>query len=359
MQEKLTFLRVSQSNIDEFAYGLSELYSLVYPYRGSRDPAFWRWRYFENPLRKGILIVALRGNRVVGMYGMIYLSLAVQGGTVRAQYMADYAINPTERSWRCYNGLIGMNYAEISKEDAALIFGITFSNLTKLNRLYGMVSLGHLPIYLGFLNIARILEKCFVPYPLSLIGRLAHPIMGLSYGNIKETGLCIRPIDKFDSNFDDLWSSLSENHTISIVKNSEYLNWRYGEYAGLGSGSGRLAAYRENRLEGLIIFCITGLSSHILELLVRDDNPEVMRGLLWQAFAKLREKNIGYVVASFPSNSQSGSVLNRLGFKAWGARFYFNPEIIIRSPSKKSSPEFDLKNWYFSLGDWMTLNWHL
>lgn len=350
-------MRLSESNIDALSVGLSELHFATR--RQRRDLAFWRWRYLQAPFGNNILVVALRGNNVVGMYGLLYLSLAVQGRAVIAGLMADLFIRPSERTWGCYSGLVGMNITESQKENPAFHFGIVPSRITKLTQRVGVISLGRVPIYLGFLDVARILKGLFVPYPLSLAGWIIHPAIGLGHRSIKKIDLNIRPIENFDSTFDDLWSNISRNRVVAIVKNAAYLNWRYGKCS--GSYFGCLAAYRERRLEGLITFCINNSrygSSSILELLARDDNPEIMRALLFQALAELRTKKLGFVTASFPAQLQAGSVLREFGFKPWGARFYFNPELAVASPLvtnplKESHPALDLKNWDFSVGDWM------
>jgi len=110
MKEKLVFLRVSESNIDVLGQGLSALHLSVS--RKKRVPAFWRWHYLRTPFGKSILIVALRGSRVVGMYGLLYVSLTIHGSTVIGGLMGDLSIHPSERSWRCYNGLVRMIIVE-------------------------------------------------------------------------------------------------------------------------------------------------------------------------------------------------------------------------------------------------------
>ena len=64
IENKLTFLRVSELNIDMLAEGLSELHFAVRSQ--SRDPAYLRWLYLYSPFGGSILSAALSGSRVVG-----------------------------------------------------------------------------------------------------------------------------------------------------------------------------------------------------------------------------------------------------------------------------------------------------
>lgn len=350
MEEKLIFLRVSELNIDVLSQGLSELHFLV---RGQKlDSGHWKWRYLRNPVGKSILLVAIRGSRVVGLYGGPYLLLTVQGRKVIGGLMADFIIHPSERSWRCFRSLVEMYMAETQKDNVAFHFGVVYSNLAKLSQQLGAVSLGRLPIYLGFLNIPRVLEGRSVPYPLSLAGWFLHPVMGLRNRRIRCIDLDIQPIERFDNAFDELWSSIVENRSIAINKDAAYLNWRYGECPGLQFG--RLAAYRKKRLEGLVTFRVTGLrnGSLMLELMARDDNSDIMKALVLQVILELRAQRIGHITASFIAGSRAAAVLKELGFKPWGARYWNTPEIIVATPPKESCPELNLKNWNPSLGDY-------
>ena len=197
-----------------------------------------------------------------------------------------------------------------------------------------MITLGRVPIYLGFINFARILEEHSVPYPLSLLGWFAYPIMGLRSRSIKEIDLEIRSVENFDSAVDELWNSVVENSVVAVVKNSAYLNWRYGKCSGCWFR--RLVAYRDKRLEGFVILRTIGprRGSALFELLARDDNPEIMRALLLQASRELGVERIGHITASFPAESRAAAVLREMGFKSWGARFWSTPEMIVASPPK-------------------------
>ncbi len=337
-------------DIDALAKGLSELHFAVRKQR--RDPAFWRWRYFDNPCGKSILMVALRGERVVGMYGLIYLALTVQGRTVTAGLMGDFSIESSERSWRCYRGLVVINFIDSQKDQSAFSFGIVPSSLIKLSGRFGVVNLGKIPIYLGFLNFSKILEGHAVPYPLSLAGWLLQPMMGLRDTTLKETDLEIRYIENFDSSFDELWSSIAARRTIAVIKNSAYLNWRYNKCPGCRFG--RLAAYRKKKLEGVVIFCISDLrnDAFVLELFARDDNQEVMRALLLQVLVELRKKKIAHVITSFPRHSRQAAVLKELGFFLWSVSAHSHNAMIASKSLKESYPELTIRDWDFSLGDW-------
>jgi hypothetical protein len=351
VEDELTFLRVSELNVDKLAKGLSELHLSVS--RQKRTPGFWRWCYFANPLGKSNLTVAIRGDRVVGKYGLLYMPLIVHGKPVVAGLMEDISIEPPERSWQCYRRLVEMNVFESQKDDLDFRFGISLPSVINLNERLGVMSLGRVPIYVGFLNVTRVLQGRAVPYPLSLAGWLVQPILGLRTKDVKSSDLNIRLVESFDSSFDELWSAIAKSRTTTVIKNATYLNWRYATCSEMPYR--RLAAYRRQRLEGFVILRTMGQrrGSFLLELLARDDNPEIIRALLLQALRELRIERIGHITALFPAGSAAAAVLKDIGFKSWGTRLWSIHMVMAPNPPRDSYPDLNLENWDFSLGDWV------
>jgi len=351
VKNRLTFTKITELNVDSFADGISELNRVAHKQR--HDPAYWHWRYLKGPAGKGNLIIALRGNQVVGKYGLLCLSVIVKGKLVVAGLMEGLLVQPFERFWQCYRGLVERYNLESQGDNLDFSFGISHSRTLDLHKRFGVKDLGRVPVYLGFLNIPKVLEGFFLPYPLSLFGYLGQAIIGLRVSKKKVSDLNICHVKRFDSSFDKLWDNISKRHAISIIKNAEYLNWRYAE-----SPENRcecLAAYNRKRLEGLVVFCVTDShnGSYILELFAREDNENVMRELLLQVFRELKTKNIGYITASFSVTSGAVSVLRNLGFKPWGTKLWSTHMIISAGLQNSLCPELELKNWNFSLGDWM------
>jgi hypothetical protein len=350
MKDNLSFLKVSESNVDVMSQGICELLFSVHGHRC--DPAYWRWCYFNGPAGQSNLTVALRGGRVVGKHGSIYVALIAGGRSHVVGLMTGISILPAERSWDCYRGLIGKYTVDNQKNDLIGWFGVSYSGMVELHRRMGLKHLGQIPIYFGYLDISRILKGRCVPYPLSRLGQLLEPFMGLRRGNEGTGNLDIRPIEDFNDDFDKFWNAVAGNRVVSIVKNAAYLNWRYVKRP--GNRYQRLAAYRDSRLEGFVIFCDLGLrySSGILDLLARDDDPEVIGALLSRVLEELRIQKMGSIIASFPEGSPAAAVLKDMGFKAWGMTSWPTHVSAGVNPEKNDCWNFDLKSCEFSLGDW-------
>ncbi len=351
MKQELSFLNVTKSTVDDFAESMSSLHYLVRKQRRSAD--YWRWRYYDSPLGKSNLVIALRQNRVVGIYGVLYLSLHIQKECVLAGLMQDLSIDLTERSWSCYRGLLERSIEKSKHDNLVFNFGITPSNHIQLYQRFGVKILGRAPICVGFLNVARMLEGRKVPRPLSLLGWCAQPVVGLRLKKPNtHTDCSIKRVKIFNASFDELWDAVSQYNVLSIVKNSAYLNWRY-----TGNTEYQyecLAAYRKNKVEGLIVFSKPDIRhrSFLLEFLAIDNDSKTMEMLLSHALGVLKAENTGYIVAAFPVQSQASRALRYFGFMPWGARLWSTSIIAATQLSNGDNPELNLKNWDFSLGDW-------
>jgi hypothetical protein len=351
MSSSLTFLRISESNIEELSEGISELHLAMYGSRYGRD--YWRWCYLENPAGKNSSVVALRGERVVGKIGNIYLEMTSHGERITAGQMEGLFIRPDERSWACYAGLMEKSHAGQSEDHVAFSFGLSNPASAKLSRRTGGTSLGRAPVYTGFISTVRALEGRILPYPLSLAGWLLDPILGPRLRGVNAADLIVRPISEFDASFDELWNAIEASRALSIVKNAEYLNWRYVRCP--GRRYTLLAAYRAARLDGLAVYRPAEAHNDglVLELLARDDDTDTMKALLLRIFQRAKGQRVGILASSFPQDSPAANAVKELGCWALG-KWLWNMEIVA-SPvaERKSRTQPDLKRLSYSLGDWL------
>jgi hypothetical protein len=267
--------------------------------------------------------------------------------------MSGLSIIPAERSWQCYRLLVKKNIDESQNDKIDFRFGSADPQTLKMNKGMRVKNIGKISFFWGLLNAARILERRFIPFPLSLAGYLFQPFFGLHIKNTQVDGLNIKSLKVFNNDFNELWQNGVGDKGISIIKNSAYLNWRYSECPGYKYE--RMAAYRGNTLEGFIVFCkiANSCGSFILELSARDGKREIILALLGQLFKNLSEKRIGHIRAAFPRQSAEARILEELGFKYWGFSMWTPRIMLAANVIDRPSPRFDLNAWRFSLGDWV------
>ncbi|GAG17714.1 unnamed protein product, partial [marine sediment metagenome] len=165
-------------------------------------------------------------------------------------------------------------------------------------------------------------------------------------------GLTITEISSFDENIDELWASISKDRHISIVRNKEYLNWRYvsnpGEYV-------IYAAKRKDLLAGYIILkCEKGTSGlklgNIVDIFAAKNQITLIQTLVLRAIEYFRQEKIDVVFSWVIKSSELYRALNELGFISYYKKLHF----AIRTIRIEYSDLIQLKNpaaWYFTMGD--------
>jgi hypothetical protein len=342
------FVKLTQFNFNALWQGLWKL-----ALNRHRSIEYWQWLYFENPAQNSYLIVALREGKVIGKTGKVGVRITFEGKERIAGLMEGLVILPEERSWQCVRGLIEKAFDEAQSHQHRLSYGFVTASALALNRYLSAVSLGTMPIFSGFLNIEHALSDRSIPYPFSLIGRLIQPMLGVRKRRTESKDIKIRPIHAFDSVYDEIFGHSLESPNISVIKDAAYLNWRYVQRP--GNTYQRFAAYRSNQLAGYIIFDADSATNngYILELVARPNQSETMLALLIRALDELRKLGVGIVFASFPLYSAQAQILKQLRFNLFASRFWNMTMVVMSESQHQGSPEFAMKNWDLSLGDWM------
>ncbi len=354
-RNNLQFIRVTQSNVDTYAAGMSELERAVW--KRDLDPRYWGWRYFENPTRRSSTVLALRGGRIVGKMGEIHLPVVIQGQRHIASLVEGLSVLPAERSWDCLRGLIMACFQERKRDSVFLAFGFATKHWMGFHDKLGLRTLGRCPIWFGLLNLNRILRRRSIPGVLADLGGMAGLLARIHRTKIPLSRVEIRPFERFDMDINDLWNELEPRQRVSVVKDAAYLRWRYDSCPGYSYK--KLGAFGKQRIEGFAVYGISPerRNGYLLELMAHKDDLNLLHQLTLDAVEAMDREGAGFISASFPPGSAAATGLERLGFRSWGT-FFWNIKTVLWGPwpeafPKASGDETFLKGWDFSLGDWL------
>jgi hypothetical protein len=321
-----------------------------------RQPDYWHWCYLEGPAGSGT-VAAIKDGHLIGKMGNVYSRLSVNGRSVKAGLLEGLEVVPEERTWQCFRGILA-SCVEASRDDR-VSFGYAFSTKSsaRMNQKIGWSILGRVPMYAAFVDVQQALTDRSLPFPLPWLGRFLEPAIKIS---LKEVGdqfeaYEFKPVERFDSCFDEIWSSVKESRTVAVVKDARYLNWRY---RGCPDRKHECwAVYQKGLLQGWVVFRTRRRHREgcLLELVARNDDPQVLRRLVQWTLQRFVANRVGLVRASFPLTSPEGTLLGDMGFHKW-TTFIAGIELVVASASEKNGiapPELRMENWHFSLGDWL------
>jgi GNAT superfamily N-acetyltransferase len=94
------------------------------------DEAYFRWKYLDNPNGRGICIVALVGDRVVGVSGLIPYEGVVQDHHCRIWFGTDSLVHPDYRRQGIFSAMVTEqnNIAKGRGADVVFCFTSTMSH---------------------------------------------------------------------------------------------------------------------------------------------------------------------------------------------------------------------------------------
>jgi hypothetical protein len=164
-------------------------------------------------------------------------------------------------------------------------------------------------------------------------------------------GGIVKDIEYFDERFTDFWEQLANEHSILVMRDPAYLNWRYSDYPFPGIQSFELT--QGNILLGFSVIHI-GIDEDrlrfaaLLELVGLKREPRVLSHLLGEAVRRATRAGAHYVFAR-ASTPEHEELLRERGFRA--RDLHYSPVIYKNNSSVPEEVFAQDRNWYLSLGD--------
>ncbi len=189
----------------------------------------WRWKYVESHPEKNYSSVAVHPELgIVGHYGGVYHQMICEGNTVKCIAICDVMIHPQFRGIKTLKTIAGLVPAEAVKDGFVLGYG--FPNKETLFK-----PALHLGIY----------EKVEDVY---------ESIKEVMLRNTAERYLFkFFPLSFDDSRINILWNSVQDHFKLAVVRDREYLKWRYQKHPFLKYELWGLKGRLGNALQGIAV----------------------------------------------------------------------------------------------------------
>lgn len=230
--ERKWSLRTFQ-NGDEYA--IFELWKTVYPerqYYPERWLEWWRWMYTDNPCGKGKIWVAEIDGRFVGQYAIAPRMMKVGTATVTSALSLDTMTHPNYRRQGIFEMLAQQVYSEAERDGIQIVYG--FPNQFSYPGFIGKLNWFHidtLRVMLKPLNWVNALRIQIGNRIILKLGSLSGTFLSAVATSGKRApiveGLTIVQVSRFDERINSFYEKASHQYKIMLVRNKEYLNWRY------------------------------------------------------------------------------------------------------------------------------------
>lgn len=321
----------------------------------------WRWRSDDNPVRMpeipGFLIAELEG-KIVGVHGLAPMRVKVGEQVIVASCSCDLAVDHSARS-----AGMKIKLKALSKELSAM--HLSTSANEPANKI--TMALGGKEIPAGRRKLLK---------PLKLSGLLKRTLrakagaIGAGIGTVLGAradwpmalartftkypaleGTEIKPIARFDARFDQFWQTTSKQHSIMVVRDAAYLNWRYAEYPFAGISSYGL--YRGEQVLGYAVIHRSTdedklLFVTLLELYVLPEAADGYEQLLGHMVQESVKSGAHYIAARC-STPEEEAILTSRGFRL--RVMSFSPATFKCNIEVKPELLAGDRAWYLTLGD--------
>ena len=326
--------------------GIVDLFNEVFPVTTTLED--WHWKNGDNPAGFPLIAVALDGPRIIGHACLNPVLVSVQGEVVKAAQGVDMMVAREYRGEGLIAQLDRLLVERNSQTDyAAFSFGFPVPRFEPFTRTAMGYEEASSPYQWGRpLNWAYPFRSLLRDRPLLLEhSRRLGAILSRRLPQAK-VGLTVRRIDRFDESFDLLWDSLVPHLGIAVVRDRQYLSWRYAH-----PDFATYAHYGPEGMDGFIVLRTTGWEGwrvgNVADLLALD--AKVAYRLLSAAGAHFKAEGVDMIRCWTMTTPPYRQALRRLGF----IRRRSPNKLMVRSHSLAPPASLlqEPDRWYLTLGD--------
>lgn len=213
-----------------------ELTKVVYPkkrYNKEKWMQWWNWEFKNSPTGSAIILVAEQEDKIIGQLALIPLRMKIKNQNVRAAIELDDMTHPDYRRQGIFSTLIGQASIIAKEEDIKMIYASPTEMAYSVHLRGGRFDVQGFKFLFKPFNLNNILRN-YISNRLQLklatiIGGLIINLFFRGKKSVNVNDLTINQISSFDDSIDDFWRRVSSGYEIIVVRNKEYLNWRYAK----------------------------------------------------------------------------------------------------------------------------------
>ncbi|MEJ2440450.1 MAG: GNAT family N-acetyltransferase [Gammaproteobacteria bacterium] len=311
--------RIRPADVVQDRDTILRLWRQVFPFPESH-PVKYDWCYGQTPQGAGRLYLLEYADQtqVIGVQGIVPRRWWVKGEVVGCGICADLVVDQYHRSIGPALTLVRQVVErEQQEKQACLLYGFPNQKSEALYRRAGYSKMGMINRYAKPLRLHIWLRRKGLAKPLaSTLGKVFDLVnqirlslrlrRSMQYGKLVE-------LSQFDARFDELWSRVSKTAGPMAVRDSGFLQWRFGNNF---AGQTRIMALQamDDSIDGYIVYIVRQNKLITVLDFLASDNTTVLPVMLGLFAREMYRQGYHGVMLEFGGLADIAHCLQKLGF---------------------------------------------
>ena len=324
----------------------------------------WEWKYLENPMiiDQPLIYIAEHEGKMVGARPLLPNRMRFGDKTLKVAQPCDTMVHPDHRRKGLFTKMTQFAIDDSRENGFSL-----FYNFPNQKSYPGYIKLGWKKILEREASYNVFSPKRVISLKISnlVLSSIANVAFKSFFNKSKISSL--KPESSCDINeeryvtkeFEELWRRCSDNWKIGIVRDKEYLEWRFVKHP--ENDYCFFTAHKNRELLGYIVTNIVKnrdlVEGRIVDYVIKDNLKEVFLSLLLEALEKFKKEGCDLVSTWAFTQPELQQVLDRCGFVKKSS-FPYNiftdtSFFVVRKIVSNCLPVNPLKkeNWYITQSD--------
>lgn len=323
------------------ADGIAALFEAVYHKPMSRAQSQWKLRTLPTPTENEW--VAEADGRIVGHYAVTPLRFMVNEREVMVPHTCDVMTHPAFRRSGIFGAL--SRRANECWQTTAAPFKIGFPQWEILGSVLAEV---------GWQRVVRVIWLKCVLQPIGFLARKlglkiadtrAATTVRVAAARTRHGSVEVAPSAEASGEFDQLWRAVARSHTISVVRDRAWVQWRHFDAPEVAQRV--LVARRDGAPCGYVAYRIQYDTQKAWAVMVdcfsAPQDHETVRALVQRVKNELVAQGVESIVALVPHGSPLHGALRRAGF--WSTRRGYDFSIV---PYTQPSVGMNPRDWFLT-----------
>ena len=326
--------------------GIVDLLKLTFPNWSSKSNAvdYWRWKYCSPPLG-AIVSVAIHKDNIVSVTHDVFQRIKLGDTEYTCLYGDDAATHPDHQGKGVFRRLNNLNDSLQDNSRTIISYNVpthpAFTKAPQKNEVYLPHNLTH---YIKVVNPKAYVKNKnlkyskFTEYGLGFTKGLGNLRATYNKRVSKDENLRIIEPKGFDDSLDSIWKEVSASLNFGVVRDSKYLEWRYGD-----PRAGRFLlreAFDSDTPVGFSVAEITGegenTEGYIMEVLTNPRKLNVAYELTHELLLSLESLGVNTIHYRTMEEYPTNEVLSKLGF----VTIPFQPKFLLKIIMKNVQSQF-------------------